>query len=64
MLATFYINRNIIGAGGRRASPGGEALRYRAQFTGACFTPRFFGEQTIVTVNTVAAGGNVTLMTS
>ena len=36
-----------------------KGLRYRAQGRRAVYLPRFLGEQTI-TINTVAAGGNVT----
>ena len=63
-VGNVYINRNIIGAVVGVQPFGGEGLSGTGPKAGGPFyLPRFFGEQTI-TVNTVAAGGNVTLMTS
>ena len=61
-VGNVYINRNIIGAVVGVQPFGGEGLSGTGPKAGGPFyLPRFFGEQTI-TVNTVAAGGNVTLL--
>jgi len=63
-VGNVYINRNIIGAVVGVQPFGGEGLSGTGPKAGGPFyLPRFLGEQTI-TINTVAAGGNVTLMTS
>lgn len=57
-----YVNRNIIGAVVGVQPFGGEGLSGTGPKAGGPFyLPRFCGEQTI-TINTVAAGGNVTLL--
>ena len=57
-----YINRNIIGAVVGVQPFGGEGLSGTGPKAGGPFyLPRFCAEQTI-TINTVAAGGNVTLL--
>jgi RHH-type transcriptional regulator, proline utilization regulon repressor / proline dehydrogenase / delta 1-pyrroline-5-carboxylate dehydrogenase len=61
-VGNVYINRNIIGAVVGVQPFGGEGLSGTGPKAGGPFyLPRFFGEQTI-TVNTVAAGGNVALL--
>ncbi len=61
-VGNVYINRNVIGAVVGVQPFGGEGLSGTGPKAGGPFyLPRFFGEQTI-TVNTVAAGGNVTLL--
>jgi RHH-type proline utilization regulon transcriptional repressor/proline dehydrogenase/delta 1-pyrroline-5-carboxylate dehydrogenase len=61
-VGNVYINRNIIGAVVGVQPFGGEGLSGTGPKAGGPFyLPRFLGEQTI-TVNTVAAGGNVALM--
>ena len=61
-VGNVYINRNIIGAVVGVQPFGGEGLSGTGPKAGGPFyLPRFFGEQTI-TINTVAAGGNVTLL--
>ena len=61
-VGNVYVNRNIIGAVVGVQPFGGEGLSGTGPKAGGPFyLPRFFGEQTI-TVNTVAAGGNVTLL--
>ena len=61
-VGNVYINRNIIGAVVGVQPFGGEGLSGTGPKAGGPFyLPRFFCEQTI-TVNTVAAGGNVTLL--
>jgi len=61
-VGNVYINRNIIGAVVGVQPFGGEGLSGTGPKAGGPFyLPRFLGEQTI-TVNTVAAGGNVTLL--
>ena len=63
-VGNVYINRNIIGAVVGVQPFGGEGLSGTGPKAGGPFyLPRFLGEQTI-TINTVAAGGNVTLMTA
>lgn len=63
-VGNVYINRNIIGAVVGVQPFGGEGLSGTGPKAGGPFyLPRFLGEQTI-TINTVAAGGNVSLMTS
>jgi len=63
-VGNVYVNRNIIGAVVGVQPFGGEGLSGTGPKAGGPFyLPRFLGEQTI-TINTVAAGGNVTLMTS
>jgi len=63
-VGNVYINRNIIGAVVGVQPFGGEGLSGTGPKAGGPFyLPRFIGEQTI-TINTVAAGGNVTLLTS
>ncbi len=63
-VGNVYINRNIIGAVVGVQPFGGEGLSGTGPKAGGPFyLPRFLGEQTI-TVNTVAAGGNVTLLTA
>ncbi len=63
-VGNVYINRNIIGAVVGVQPFGGEGLSGTGPKAGGPFyLPRFVGEQTI-TINTVAAGGNVTLLTS
>ncbi len=63
-VGNVYINRNIIGAVVGVQPFGGEGLSGTGPKAGGPFyLPRFLGEQT-VTINTVAAGGNVTLMTA
>ena len=63
-VGNVYINRNIIGAVVGVQPFGGEGLSGTGPWAGGPFyLPRFLGEQTI-TINTVAAGGNVTLMTA
>lgn len=61
-VGNVYINRNIIGAVVGVQPFGGEGLSGTGPKAGGPFyLPRFLGEQTI-TINTVAAGGNVALM--
>ena len=61
-VGNVYINRNIIGAVVGVQPFGGEGLSGTGPKAGGPFyLPRFCGEQTI-TINTVAAGGNVTLL--
>ena len=61
-VGNVYINRNIIGAVVGVQPFGGEGLSGTGPKAGGPFyLPRFFGEQTI-TINLVAAGGNVTLL--
>ena len=61
-VGNVYVNRNIIGAVVGVQPFGGEGLSGTGPKAGGPFyLPRFLGEQTI-TVNTVAAGGNVALM--
>ena len=61
-VGNVYINRNIIGAVVGVQPFGGEGLSGTGPKAGGPFyLPRFCGEQTITT-NTVAAGGNVTLL--
>ena len=61
-VGNIYINRNIIGAVVGVQPFGGEGLSGTGPKAGGPFyLPRFFGEQT-VTINTVAAGGNVALL--
>ncbi|MBS0312688.1 MAG: bifunctional proline dehydrogenase/L-glutamate gamma-semialdehyde dehydrogenase PutA [Proteobacteria bacterium] len=63
-VGNVYVNRNIIGAVVGVQPFGGEGLSGTGPKAGGPFyLSRFLGEQTI-TVNTVAAGGNVTLLTS
>ncbi len=63
-VGNVYINRNIIGAVVGVQPFGGEGLSGTGPKAGGPFyLTRFIGEQTI-TINTVAAGGNVTLLTS
>jgi RHH-type transcriptional regulator, proline utilization regulon repressor / proline dehydrogenase / delta 1-pyrroline-5-carboxylate dehydrogenase len=61
-VGNVYVNRNVIGAVVGVQPFGGEGLSGTGPKAGGPFyLPRFFGEQT-VTINTVAAGGNVTLL--
>ncbi len=61
-VGNIYVNRNIIGAVVGVQPFGGEGLSGTGPKAGGPFyLPRFIGEQTI-TINTVAAGGNVTLL--
>jgi RHH-type transcriptional regulator, proline utilization regulon repressor / proline dehydrogenase / delta 1-pyrroline-5-carboxylate dehydrogenase len=61
-VGNVYVNRNIIGAVVGVQPFGGEGLSGTGPKAGGPFyLPRFLGEQT-VTINTVAAGGNVTLL--
>ena len=61
-VGNVYINRNIIGAVVGVQPFGGEGLSGTGPKAGGPFyLPRFFGEQAI-TINTVAAGGNVALL--
>lgn len=61
-VGNVYINRNIIGAVVGVQPFGGEGLSGTGPKAGGPFyLPRFCAEQTI-TINTVAAGGNVTLL--
>jgi RHH-type transcriptional regulator, proline utilization regulon repressor / proline dehydrogenase / delta 1-pyrroline-5-carboxylate dehydrogenase len=61
-VGNIYINRNIIGAVVGVQPFGGEGLSGTGPKAGGPFyLPRFIGEQT-VTINTVAAGGNVALL--
>ena len=61
-VGNVYVNRNIIGAVVGVQPFGGEGLSGTGPKAGGPFyLPRFFGEQTI-TINLVAAGGNVTLL--
>jgi RHH-type transcriptional regulator, proline utilization regulon repressor / proline dehydrogenase / delta 1-pyrroline-5-carboxylate dehydrogenase len=61
-VGNVYVNRNIIGAVVGMQPFGGEGLSGTGPKAGGPFyLPRFMGEQT-VTINTVAAGGNVTLL--
>ena len=61
-VGNIYINRNIIGAVVGVQPFGGEGLSGTGPKAGGPFyLPRFFGEQTM-TINTVAAGGNVALL--
>ena len=61
-VGNIYINRNIIGAVVGVQPFGGEGLSGTGPKAGGPFyLPRFIGEQTI-TINTVAAGGNVALL--
>ena len=61
-VGNVYINRNIIGAVVGVQPFGGEGLSGTGPKAGGPFyLPRFLGEQTI-TINTVAAGGNVALL--
>ena len=61
-VGNIYINRNIIGAVVGVQPFGGEGLSGTGPKAGGPFyLPRFMGEQT-VTINTVAAGGNVALL--
>jgi RHH-type transcriptional regulator, proline utilization regulon repressor / proline dehydrogenase / delta 1-pyrroline-5-carboxylate dehydrogenase len=61
-VGNVYVNRNIIGAVVGVQPFGGEGLSGTGPKAGGPFyLPRFMGEQT-VTINTVAAGGNVTLL--
>ncbi len=61
-VGNVYVNRNIIGAVVGVQPFGGEGLSGTGPKAGGPFyLPRFCGEQTI-TINTVAAGGNVTLL--
>ncbi|TAG65755.1 MAG: aldehyde dehydrogenase family protein, partial [Burkholderiales bacterium] len=63
-VGNVYINRNIIGAVVGVQPFGGEGLSGTGPKAGGPhYLYRFCAEQTI-TVNTVAAGGNVALMTS
>jgi len=61
-VGNIYVNRNIIGAVVGVQPFGGEGLSGTGPKAGGPFyLPRFIGEQTI-TINTVAAGGNVALL--
>jgi RHH-type transcriptional regulator, proline utilization regulon repressor / proline dehydrogenase / delta 1-pyrroline-5-carboxylate dehydrogenase len=61
-VGNVYVNRNIIGAVVGVQPFGGEGLSGTGPKAGGPFyLPRFLSEQT-VTINTVAAGGNVTLL--
>ena len=61
-VGNIYINRNIIGAVVGVQPFGGEGFSGTGPKAGGPFyLPRFIGEQT-VTINTVAAGGNVALL--
>ncbi len=61
-IGNVYINRNQIGAVVGVQPFGGQGLSGTGPKAGGPFyLPRFFGEQTI-TINLVAAGGNVTLL--
>ncbi|MBC7709037.1 MAG: L-glutamate gamma-semialdehyde dehydrogenase [Rhizobacter sp.] len=61
-VGNVYVNRNIIGAVVGVQPFGGEGLSGTGPKAGGPFyLPRFCAEQTI-TINTVAAGGNVTLL--
>jgi RHH-type transcriptional regulator, proline utilization regulon repressor / proline dehydrogenase / delta 1-pyrroline-5-carboxylate dehydrogenase len=63
-VGNVYVNRNIIGAVVGVQPFGGEGLSGTGPKAGGPhYLYRFCGEQT-VTVNTVAAGGNVALMTT
>ena len=61
-VGNVYVNRNVVGAVVGVQPFGGEGLSGTGPKAGGPFyLPRFMGEQT-VTINTVAAGGNVTLL--
>ena len=63
-VGNVYINRNIIGGAVVGVQPfGGEGLSGTGPKARRALYLPGFGEQTI-TINTVAAGGNVTLMTA